>query len=277
MNRFEILLLDVPQSVKDLLEGLKGLRENPEYHPEESAYEHIKIVTNRLEDTGDADLIMSGFLHDLYKLRCQVFNEKTGYPSSPEHDKRITQVIRYDGEMQQFIMRNGASVDNVAFICDQHMRVKRLGEMRGSKRCALMEHHLFSKLCLFSLADKMQNDWAECLVNWKDVFKSDSLVIGDVTIGWLREEYAKSQKLKALGVKKSHKVNGQNLIAIGFPQGKIIGLAIKVANEKFSDMPVGNVLELFGKLLAAPADFLKDESLGVIAQALVSAQENVVG
>ena len=107
MTLFETLVSEAPQSVRDLLEGLKGLRENPEYHPEESTFEHIRIVTERLADTQDADLIVTGFFHDLFKLKTAIVNEKTGHPSSPYHDVEVAKFIREDKEVQDFIWRLG--------------------------------------------------------------------------------------------------------------------------------------------------------------------------
>ena len=56
-----------PSSVTSRLLALKALRERPDYHPESSTNEHIRIVTERLIPLGDMDLIFAGCLHDLFK------------------------------------------------------------------------------------------------------------------------------------------------------------------------------------------------------------------
>ena len=66
---FEELVALAPQDIKDELERLKTYKEDNRYHPESSAYEHIKIVTTRLITTGDIDLIMAGVFHDIGKLQ----------------------------------------------------------------------------------------------------------------------------------------------------------------------------------------------------------------
>ena len=266
---FETLLHDAPQYVKELMDGLKDLRENPEYHPEPHCKRHLEIVVERLLDTSDIDLIVSGFLHDIFKLKCMVINKK-GQPSSPYHEVEIAEYIRRSNEVQEFIVRQGANVETVLFICENHMRVKRLGEMRDSKRWALMKHPLFDKLCLFTLADKMSNNWPDCLEKTKDVWiRGRELMIGDVSYEWLMCDRDKMDNYQAMGMTQEHYVTGKDLIRMGFPQGKVIGMAIKVADEKLSDFPVFNVLEMFRKLALAPADFVEDEALGEVAQYLI--------
>ena len=211
---FEKLLSESPQSVKDLMEGLKGLRENPEYHPEESTFEHIRIVVARLSDTGDIDLNMTAFLHDLFKLKTAIVNEKTGHPSSPLHDKEVAKFIRSEIEVQKFIEKFGANVETVAYMCEQHMRVKRLGEMRNSKRWTLMSHELFPKLCLFTLADRMHNCWEICYAKWSTESGKLQLPIGDVTYGWICEENRKMLAQKAYNSK--HRINGKLLVDMGW-------------------------------------------------------------
>ena len=274
MTTFETLLQDAPQYVKELMEGLKGLRENPEYHPEKNVALHLEIVVNRLLDTKDIDLIVSGFLHDLFKLKCMVINKK-GQPSSPYHEVEIADYIRRSNEVQGFIVRQGANVETVLFICENHMRVKRLGEMRDSKRWALMKHELFPKLTLFTLADKMSNDWKACLAKLNGGEEKLDLMIGDVSLRWLLQEHDRMLAYQAMGLTKEHTITGKDLIRLGFPEGKVIGMAIKVADEKLSELRVGNVFEMFRRLALAPADFVEDEALGEVAQYMISIQEKV--
>lgn len=273
MTSFEKLLLEAPQSVKVLLEELKGLRENPEFHPEESTFEHIRIVTERLLDTEDMDLILSGFFHDLFKLKTKIINSNTGFPSSPLHDKAVADFIRREDDVQKFIFRNGGNVDNVTFICEQHMRVKIIGEMRSSKRWALMQDKLFSKLCLFTLADKMSNDWSDCFAKWKDPELRGALKVGDVTFDWLTLEETEMQKHKSALPRRRIGITGNELIDMGFPKGIPIGMGIKVADEKMSaGMSLSEILFEFGKVLLSPEDFINDDTLGGLAKVLVHYQ-----
>lgn len=275
MSRFETLLADAPQVVKDIMESLKGLRENPLYHPEESTFEHIRIVVGRLEDTGDVDLILSGFFHDLFKLKTAIVNEKTGHPSSPNHDVEVAAFIRHQKNVQDFIRAQGADVEIVASICEQHMRVKIIGEMKASKRWALMAHELFDKLCLFTLADKMSNNWEVCFAAWNSGDR-DSLPIGDVTIGWINGEEIKRKEHLLHGFKSEHRLAGKDLVGLGFPQGKAIGLAIKLADEKFSDLSIGEILYMFRNVVTYPLSYANDEKLCIVAKELIGFEMDIV-
>ena len=156
---FESLIEFAPQIIKDKLEGLKSLRERPDYHPEKSAYLHSEIVTNRLIKTGNADLIMSGIFHDIFKKETASINPKNGYPTSPGHDKAAADWIMSNTEVQEFIQRNGANFKRVAEICGQHMRIKSYDEMNDKKKKAYRLTETFSDLLIFSMADDMLSDF----------------------------------------------------------------------------------------------------------------------
>jgi hypothetical protein len=152
---FDTLIQIAPQIVLDKLEGLKLLRERPDYHPEDSAFEHVKIVTNRLIQTGNPDLIMAGIFHDIFKKETAKLNPKNGYPTSPGHDKAAADWIKSNTEVQSFIESNGANFLRVAEICMQHMRIKVYDEMNEKKKKAYRLTEIFSDLLIFSMADDM--------------------------------------------------------------------------------------------------------------------------
>ena len=154
---FEELLSLAPQKVKDLIEGLKDLRERPDYHPEPNAREHVKIVTERLILTGDPDLIMSGLFHDITKKLDAKINPKTGWPTSPGHDRGGARIAR---EHSDFVQSMGANIDNVFEICEQHMRVKQINDMRPKKQEALKNLPTWKKLEIFTLADNMLSEFS---------------------------------------------------------------------------------------------------------------------
>jgi hypothetical protein len=160
MNRtFEEIVKTTPGIVKKKLEQLKFLRERPDFHPEPSAYHHIKIVTERLIQTGDNDLIMAGVLHDIAKFDTVKENPKNGFPTSPGHDIEAYNLIMNRIEIQEWIHENDASIHKVANICKNHMRFHQLGDMRPTKREAQIEtwknEGIYEKLKIFGAADNM--------------------------------------------------------------------------------------------------------------------------
>jgi len=156
---FKELVEGAPPIIKRKLEQLKFLRERPDFHPEPSAFEHIRIVTERLIPTGDPNLVMSGLLHDICKFDCVRENPKNGFPTSPGHDKQAETLIRISPSIKDWIHQNGGDFDLVASICGAHMRFHILGEMRQSKRERQIEDWkdlgVWDQLQIFGAADNM--------------------------------------------------------------------------------------------------------------------------
>lgn len=148
-----------PQSVMSRLEALKGLRERPDFHPEESAFEHIRIVTERLIPSGDMDLILGGCLHDLFKHDTARLNPKTGYMSCYGHDNEVAKFIQGDTEIQEWIKSCGADPIIVMGLCKDHMRFHQFDVMKKSKQNELMETEYWDKLNILGAADDMLKDF----------------------------------------------------------------------------------------------------------------------
>ncbi len=252
---FEQLLETAPAEVLELLEGLKGLRERPDYHPESSAAEHVNIVTTRLLE------FMTGLFHDLFKEKNARINEKNGFPTSPDHDIAAAHFIRESESVQKYIESHGANPEIVAWLCEQHMRIKCIGEMSNKKRWALMRNEWFEELCLFAIADRMLFNWDEYYEKWNNHSEKD-LIIGDVTLGWLIEQ---ESLMKAEPVKVEHRMSGAELIAMGYPQGKVIGVTLKMVDEKYSDTPIEEVKDILAEILDSPSEYIVHEDFGLIA------------
>ena len=148
-----------PQSVTSRLEALKGLRERPDFHPEESAFEHIKIVTERLMQTNDSDLILSGCLHDLFKHDTVRINPKNGYPTCPGHDTEVAKFILVSVDVQEWIKSLGGEVNTVADLCRDHMRFHQFDKMRRVKQDEFMSRPHWAKLEVLGAADNMLEEF----------------------------------------------------------------------------------------------------------------------
>ena len=154
---FEQLVDIVPDNIKNELERLKTYKENNDYHPEDSAYEHIKIVTERLFTTNDINLILSGLFHDITKLiACEITFDKTGKFRSFGHDKLSGDFVLKNKE---FIESLGGDVDEIHSIVINHMRMGIFDEMGGKKKNEMRKLPVFDKLCIFARADNMLNDF----------------------------------------------------------------------------------------------------------------------
>ncbi len=144
-----------PHSVVSRLDLLKTLRERPDFHPEASAYEHIKIVTERLIPTEDPDLIMAGALHDLFKYDTVRINPKNGFPTCPGHDTEVAKFILREKDVQEWIETIGANVETVANLCRDHMRFHQFDKMRKVKQDEFMSRPHWDKLEVLGAADNM--------------------------------------------------------------------------------------------------------------------------
>lgn len=163
MKTFNEIIEGAPHIIKRKLEQLKFLRERPDFHPEPSAFHHIAIVTERLLQTENSNLIMTGILHDICKFDTVRMNEKTGWPTSPGHDSAAMSLVMENNQVRAFCVDNGADPDTVAQLCGFHMRYHQLGDMRPAKSTAQIEiwkaMGIWELLQIFGRADDMLNDF----------------------------------------------------------------------------------------------------------------------
>jgi len=160
---FNDLVETAPSTVKIKLFSNMSLRERPDFHPEASAFEHIKIVTERLIPTGDMNLVFAGIFHDICKADTAKTNPKTGWPTCPGHDVKAFDFIMEFPTVQTWIKSNGGDPTTVAHICLNHMRFHQLGNMRDAKRDAHIQkwkdQGIWDSLQIFGAADNMLADF----------------------------------------------------------------------------------------------------------------------
>ncbi len=64
-------------------------------------------------------------------------------------------------------------------------------------------------------------------------------------------------------------ITGQDLLAIGFPESKVIGTILKTIEQYYAGVPRAETLALLEKVIAYPENVLDDEALGAIAKELM--------
>lgn len=154
---FEQLLSLAPQHVQDEINRLKTYEDNNEFHPEENVYEHVKIVVNRLITTGDINLIISGLYHDIGKLlAAEETLTKTGKFRSFGHEFIGAKWVKKD---KDFIESMGGNIDMVVEIVSNHMRMKQMSKMKRSKQDVVKALPTYDKLCIFTKADNMLEEF----------------------------------------------------------------------------------------------------------------------
>lgn len=152
---WDYLVHTSPDIIRNILEGLKDHKENPKYHPEGNAYDHIRIVTERLIKTGDPDLIMAGFFHDIGKLSAGGKSEEGEFNTSYGHeDISAKLVLRY----KDWIQEMGANPYVVYEIVKNHMKIK-FDAISKQDKDKLERYTIFQKLSMFTNADNMNRKW----------------------------------------------------------------------------------------------------------------------
>jgi len=152
LTSFEQIFKMLPNQQQDMLKSLKQINERDDFHPEENAFEHVRIVTERCIETGDNDLIMAAIFHDIFKFKMNEPNEKTGEPTARGHEDAAALMVLNNSDV---IKDFGADPFMVAGICFHHMRIKRFKEMKKSKQFKMMKQPFFLKVAVFTRADNM--------------------------------------------------------------------------------------------------------------------------
>lgn len=151
-DKFMELYNLAPDELKRYVDSTKNVDQNPLHHPEKDAYDHIKMVTNRLwKHTGDMDLTLAGFFHDLGKgvpgvtvphpkktEPVEVEGELRNFYTAPEHEKHSANIV---DEFNEFIESLGGNPEKVRSIVLNHMKISNYleGNMRRAGKIAKLE------------------------------------------------------------------------------------------------------------------------------------------
>ena len=70
------------------------------------------------------------------------------------------------------------------------------------------------------------------------------------------------------------KIRGKDLIKLGYPEGRAIGMAVNMMLKHFKRSSLKDVLEILKKILEHPDLYLDDDVLGRIAAELIEKPES---
>jgi len=134
---------------KEIL-SLKGMPQSDIHHPEGDVYVHTRKCWNLLRKESRA-VRLAALLHDIGKLI--TYKLKDGRHTYHGHDQELDFVLRILGNAK---FKKHLSVDEIAtiiFIFENHMRYKRINEMKKSKRERLLNHRFVKSLIAVCHAD----------------------------------------------------------------------------------------------------------------------------
>ncbi|MFN7494478.1 MAG: hypothetical protein ACK5RG_16285, partial [Cyclobacteriaceae bacterium] len=72
------------------------------------------------------------------------------------------------------------------------------------------------------------------------------------------------------------KLTAQQLFAIGFTEGKAMGVALSISAKQLTHLSIEDQLELFGKLIKDPATFENDVVLSPLVKELMKPVNSVL-
>jgi len=142
----------LPVLIQRIFLKLSQIKEDPQWHPEDNALEHIKSVYEKALETDDPDQVMAALFHDLGKAFTAKLKPGTQYSSSHGHEN-ASMYLADLAAMRDFMESFGADPDVVIWIVKNHMRMHKFEEMRHKKQKALKENPAFKKLKIFAKLD----------------------------------------------------------------------------------------------------------------------------
>jgi tRNA nucleotidyltransferase (CCA-adding enzyme) len=195
-------------------------------------YHYTDIFTHTMDmlfmaDTDDAEILLTILFHDIGKMEARIFDEKrltNHYYRHAEYSVEITRAIlnrmRFDTK----------TINNVLSLIKTHDYA-----IQNSRKCAkkllnTLGIHLSTKLLSFQVYDKNAHRWPLR----KDY---DKWAIEMNKVKKLMQEITDSNEAFAL---RNLAINGNDLIAIGFAQGKKIGDTLNICLEYVMEYPEKN-------------------------------------
>lgn len=153
-----------PDEIQNLLDRCKDTPQSPDWHPEGDVYKHTRIVYDRARATGDINIAIAALFHDLGKVETtRPSRNHEGSWSAYGHENVSSRLVKTH---KKWIGSMGARWFYVFNIVKEHMRIKRMDEMRKSKQDELRLNIVFDKIQKFTDCDNMKT-------LTKDEFNSD--------------------------------------------------------------------------------------------------------
>ena len=140
-----------PIGLKKEIETSKTIEQSKDWHSEGVVYIHIRLVTNRLENTyHDKNLTLAGFFHDLGKNYATEFDEHKQKWTAKGHEDKSVEIVE---EYKDWIIEQGGDVDIISYIVENHMKYKYLDEIRMQEQIRFMSEPYFPYVEKFATAD----------------------------------------------------------------------------------------------------------------------------
>jgi hypothetical protein len=152
------LALIMPPILYEYLMACRQTPQSPHWHPEgpneevpHNVYFHTNIVYERARKYGDSNLMMASFFHDLGKVDTTKPNDHGSWGSHGHEAVSARLVQRY----KVWIEEMGCNYELVYNVVKEHMRIKKIDEMRISKQKELLDNPYIFFIKKFTEFDDM--------------------------------------------------------------------------------------------------------------------------
>lgn len=133
------------------VEALVGVEQN-EHHLEGCAFTHTLMVLASLPENPSPSLAVAALLHDTGKALTQE-PSPTGKGYTFHGHEEVSTRIAEQVFRRLHLSAEGADLEEVLFLVENHMRVRRIPEMKRTKQVALFRSPFFPNLLLLLEAD----------------------------------------------------------------------------------------------------------------------------
>jgi len=151
---FEEMVILAPEELKDILLRNAETPQSPNWHPEGNVLKHIQIVYNRAMKSGDLDMVVTAFFHDLGKESTTRPSRNTkGSWSAYGHELASLRLVE---KYKDWIESLGANYERVHELVKYHMKIKLMPEMRPIKQKEMRDNPYYDDLLIFTEFDNMK-------------------------------------------------------------------------------------------------------------------------
>jgi len=140
-----------PKEIKDYVNKCIDTPQGTDWHPEGCVDIHNRLVYDRAAATGDINLALAAFFHDLGKVDTTAQNKRGGW-SAHGHERVSARIAERN---KNWIREMGGNPKEVIEVVSQHMRIKQMDKMRPIKQQMMRDNPYYTKLTQFTKFDDM--------------------------------------------------------------------------------------------------------------------------
>jgi len=149
---FDELIQKAPKELQVYHKKCDETEQGTDWHAEGCVGIHNRIVYDRAKNTGDINLVLGAFFHDLGKVDTSAPNKKGGI-SAIGHERVSAKLAE---KYSSWIEEMGGDASAVYEIVKEHMRIKYFDVMKKAKQEKLRQNPYFKELLQFSDFDNMK-------------------------------------------------------------------------------------------------------------------------